>query len=71
MILKLNVAILLAVIIYFRVGRTVHARSRPDQWLTVAIVLVFGLLVAQTDFGRGALNVVGQMVQGISHSGSP
>ncbi|MCX5535272.1 hypothetical protein OG785_32575 [Streptomyces sp. NBC_00006] len=71
MILTLNVALLLAVIIYFRIRRDVRARSRTDQWTTVAIVLVFGLLIAPTEFGQGVLNVVGQVSQGISQAGSP
>ncbi|MFJ8948707.1 MULTISPECIES: hypothetical protein [unclassified Streptomyces] len=71
MILTLNVALLLAVIIYLRIRRTVHARSRADQWTTVAIVFVFGLLIAPTEFGQGVLNVVGQVSQGISQAGSP
>ncbi|MFD5425247.1 hypothetical protein [Streptomyces sp. NPDC127084] len=70
MIVTLNAAVLLAVVIYFRIRRHVEARSRSDQWLTVAIVLVFGLLVAPTDFGQGILNVVGQLVRGISQSGA-
>lgn len=69
--MTINVAVLLAVIIALRIRRRVQARSRADQWLTVTIVLVFGLLVAPTDFGQGTLNVVGQLVRSISHSGSP
>ncbi|MGW2602688.1 hypothetical protein [Streptomyces klenkii] len=69
--MTINVAVLPAAIIGLRIRRRVQARSRADQWLTVTIVLVFGLLVAPTDFGQGALNVVGQLVRGISHSGSP
>lgn len=68
MVLTINLAVLLAVVIYLRIRRTVHARSRSDQWLTVVIVLVFGLLVAPTDFGQGILNVVGQLARGISQA---
>ncbi|RFU87334.1 hypothetical protein DY218_07310 [Streptomyces triticagri] len=68
MTVTFNLAVLLAVVIYLRIRRTVHARSRSDQWLTVVIVLVFGLLVAPTDFGQGVLNVVGQLAQGISQT---
>ncbi|MGY0021208.1 hypothetical protein ACVHNB_19780 [Streptomyces sp. YJ-C3] len=71
MILTLNVAVLLAVIIYFRIRRRVQARSRSDQWTTVAIVLVFGLLIAPTDFGQGVLEVVGQLAQGVSQTDHP
>ncbi|MEB3959216.1 hypothetical protein OKJ48_02935 [Streptomyces kunmingensis] len=71
MVLTLNVAVLLAIIIFLRVRRRVQARSRADQWLTVAIVMVFGLLIAPTDFGQGVLNAVAQAAQGISEAGSP
>ncbi|MFJ8823692.1 hypothetical protein ACIREE_18125 [Streptomyces sp. NPDC102467] len=71
MVLTLNVAVLLAIIIFLRVRRTVQARSRADTWLTVAIVTVFGLLIAPTDFGQGILNAVGQVAQGITDAGSP
>ncbi|MFI6941961.1 hypothetical protein ACIBI4_22040 [Streptomyces sp. NPDC050418] len=70
MILTLNLAVVLAVIIYFRIRRRVQARSRSDQWMTVTIVLVFGLLIAPTDFGQGALDVIGQLVQGFSQTDS-
>jgi uncharacterized membrane protein YkvI len=69
--MTINVAVLLAVIVFVRIRRRVQARSRSDQWLTVAIVMVFGLLVAPTGFGHGVLNVVGQVAANISHSGSP
>ncbi|MFF0088580.1 hypothetical protein ACFYSF_01320 [Streptomyces canus] len=69
--LTINVAVLLAVVIFVRVRRRVQARSRSDQWLTVAIVLVLGILVAPTAFGQGVLDVVGQLAQGVTESGSP
>ncbi|MDH6433493.1 hypothetical protein ACGFXB_13630 [Streptomyces canus] len=69
--LTINVAVLLAVVIFVRIRRRVQARSRSDQWLTVAIVLVLGILVAPTAFGQGVLDVVGQLAQGVTESGSP
>ncbi|GAA1288716.1 hypothetical protein OHU25_40855 [Streptomyces sp. NBC_00117] len=71
MILTLNVAVLLAVIIYFRIRRRVQARSRSDQWVTVSIVLVFGVLIAPTEFGQGLLDVLGNVVKNFSASASP
>ncbi|MEU9210626.1 hypothetical protein AB0D27_22370 [Streptomyces sp. NPDC048415] len=67
--LTINVAVLLAVIIVFRLGRRTEARSRNDEKLTVLIVLVFGVLVAPTAFGQGILDAVGQLASGISESG--
>ncbi|TXS54448.1 hypothetical protein EAO75_01300 [Streptomyces sp. uw30] len=69
--LTINVAVLLAVIIVLRLGRRTEARSRNDEKLTVAIVLVFGVLVAPTAFGQGVADVVGQLAQGVTQSGSP
>ncbi|UNO40744.1 hypothetical protein [Streptomyces sp. MST-110588] len=68
MIVTLNVAVLLAIIIIWRIRRHVEARSRADQWLTVTIVLVFGLLIAQTGLGQGILKVVGQITQSITQA---
>ncbi|MEU5416857.1 hypothetical protein [Streptomyces clavifer] len=35
---------------------------------TVVIVLVLGVLIAPTEFGQGILNVITQLVQGITQS---
>jgi hypothetical protein len=64
----INVAVLLAVII-LRLHRRTQARSRNDEKLTVVIVLVFGVLIAPTAFGQWILDVVVQIVQGVSQTG--
>lgn len=69
MLVTINVAVLLAIIIVLRLRRRTQARSRFDEKLTVAIVLVFGVLIAPTAFGQGILDVVVQVVQGVSQSG--
>ncbi len=69
MVLTINVAFLLAVIIVVRLRRRTQARSRNDEKLTVVIVLVFGVLIAPTEFGQGIRDVLGQLVDGISQSG--
>ncbi|MER8225400.1 hypothetical protein ABTZ58_33575 [Streptomyces sp. NPDC094143] len=69
MVLTINVAVLLAVIIILRLRRRTEARSRNDEKLTVVIVLVFGVLIAPTAFGQGILDIVVQLVQGVSQSG--
>ncbi|MEU1918345.1 hypothetical protein [Streptomyces massasporeus] len=69
MLVTINVAVLLAIIIILRLRRRTQARSRFDEKLTVAIVLVFGVLIAPTAFGQGILDVVIQVVQGVSQSG--
>ncbi|MEV2235428.1 hypothetical protein AB0H69_43700 [Streptomyces phaeochromogenes] len=68
--MSINVAVLLAVIIVVRLRRRTEARKRSDEQLTVLIVLVFGVLVAPTDFGQGVADVVGQLADGITESGS-
>ncbi|MGI5453921.1 hypothetical protein ACQEWB_12250 [Streptomyces sp. CA-249302] len=70
--LTINVAVLLAVIIFVRIRhRKVQARSRNDQWLTVFLALAFGVLIAPTAFGQGVFGFVGQLAQGVTQSASP
>lgn len=71
MILTINVAVLLAAVIILRLRRRTQSRSRKDEKLTVLIVLVFGVLIAPTSFGQGVLNVVGQLADSVTQSGSP
>jgi integral membrane sensor domain MASE1 len=70
-VLTINLAVLLAAIIMLRLLRKTEARTRLDEKLTVVVVLVFGVLVAPTDFGQGVLSAVGQLVQGVSQAGGP
>ncbi|MEU6991658.1 hypothetical protein ABZ953_13500 [Streptomyces sp. NPDC046465] len=71
MVLTINVAVLLAVILFFLLRRKVQARSRGDQMVTMALAVAFGVVVAPTDFGHSILNAVGQLAEGITDSGSP
>lgn len=73
MTVSINVAILLAVIIYFRVRRPVKPRKRSDQWVTVALVLSLGLVIYPSDTGRwltefvmSVLTGTGQIISSIS-----
>lgn len=68
-VLTINVTVLLAVIVILRLRRRTEARSRKDEKLTVIIVLVLGVLLAPTAFGQGVLDVVTELVTGISESG--
>jgi hypothetical protein len=70
-ILTINVAVLLAVIIVLRLRRRTEARSRSDERLTVLIVAVFGVLIAPTSLGQGVADIVAQLAQSVSQSGSP
>ncbi|MFF4361980.1 hypothetical protein [Streptomyces sp. NPDC001604] len=67
--LTIDVAVLLAVVIFVRISRRdVQARSRSDQWLTVFLALAFGVLIAPTTFGQGVFHFVGQLAQGVTQS---
>ncbi|KQZ12334.1 MULTISPECIES: hypothetical protein [Streptomyces] len=66
--LAINVAVLLAFIVIMRLRRRTEARSRMDEKFTVVIVLALGVLIAPTELGQGILNVITQLVQGITQS---
>lgn len=68
-LLTINVAVLLAVIVLFRLRRRTEARSRFDEKLTVVIVLALGVLIAPTPAGEGILNVLGQLAGGVTQAG--
>ncbi|GAA3206370.1 hypothetical protein ACFQE4_31100 [Streptomyces thermocoprophilus] len=65
----INVAVLLAVIVVWRLRRRTEARSRFDEKLTVVIVLALGVLIAPTPAGQGILNIVGQLASGVTQAG--
>ncbi|MFI5635151.1 hypothetical protein ACIA8E_38580 [Streptomyces sp. NPDC051664] len=65
--LTINVAVLLAVVVFLWLRRRAGARSRFAEKLTVGIVLALGELLAP--FGREPLDVMGQLVGGVPTSG--
>ncbi|MBY8342748.1 MULTISPECIES: hypothetical protein [Streptomyces] len=69
--LTIDVAVLLAVVVFLRARRKPLARTRSDAWLTVWLTLALGVLIAPTPFGRWILDVVGQLVQGVAQLDSP
>lgn len=66
--LTIDVAVLLAVIVFLRLRRRTEARSRFDEKLTV-VVLVLGVLIAPTPAGQGLLNILGQVAGGVTQAG--
>ncbi|MFL4908176.1 hypothetical protein ACJ6WF_34455 [Streptomyces sp. MMS24-I2-30] len=66
--LTINVAVLLAVIVVWRLRRRTEARSRFDEKLTVVIVLALGVLIAPTPAGQGVLNILGQLASGVTQA---
>ncbi|WP_079158505.1 hypothetical protein [Streptomyces caniscabiei] len=68
MIVTINVAVLL-IIVVVRLRRTTHSRSRFDEKMTVVLCVTLGVLLAPTAFGKSVLDVVTQLVEGLSQSG--
>ncbi|GLP69171.1 hypothetical protein TUSST3_57940 [Streptomyces sp. TUS-ST3] len=69
MIVTINVAVLLAIIVVVRLRRRTHARSRVDEKMTVVLCVTLGVLIAPTAFGKSILDVVTQLVEGLSQTG--
>ncbi|WP_406011822.1 hypothetical protein OG520_01135 [Streptomyces sp. NBC_00984] len=66
--LTINVAVLLAVVVFFRLRRRTEARSRFDEKMTVVIVLALGILLAPTPVGQSVLNFLGQVASGVTQA---
>lgn len=64
--LTINVAVLLAIIVFVRLRRPVEPRTRLDQALGITVILVLGLLLAPTDVGQSILGAVRQLVEGVA-----
>lgn len=67
-LLTINVAVLLAVVVFFRLRRRTEARSRFDEKMTVVIVLALGILLAPTPVGQSVLNFLGQVASGVTQA---
>lgn len=67
-LLTINVAVLLAVVVIWRLRRRMEARSRFDEKLTVLIVLALGVLIAPTPAGQGILNILSQVAGGVTQA---
>ncbi|MFF9869917.1 hypothetical protein ACF1G0_31720 [Streptomyces sp. NPDC013953] len=66
--LTINVAVLLAVIVYFRLRRRTQARSRVEERTTAVIILAPGVLLAPTPVGQGILDILGQLASGVTQA---
>ncbi|MEV8603262.1 hypothetical protein AB0465_25715 [Streptomyces griseoviridis] len=64
--LTINVAVLLAVIVVWRLRRRTEARSRVDERLTVVIVLALGMVIAPTPAGQGILHIIEELASGVT-----
>lgn len=65
-LLTINVAVLLAVIVVWRLRRRTEARSRVDERLTVVIVLALGVVIAPTPAGQGILHIIEELASGVT-----
>ncbi|MEV5944688.1 hypothetical protein [Streptomyces sp. NPDC051994] len=66
--LTINVAVLLAVIVFFRLRRRTQARSRNEERTTAVIILALGVLIAPTPAGQGIVNILGQLASGVTQA---
>ncbi len=64
--MTINMAVLFAVIVVWRLGRRTEARSRSDEKLTVVIVLALGVLIAPTQVGHTILCVLEELANGVT-----
>ncbi|MFE9499827.1 hypothetical protein [Streptomyces collinus] len=61
-------AVLLAVIVFFRLRRRTQARSRNEERTTAVLILALGVLIAPTPVGQGILDAVGQLASGVTQA---
>ncbi|WP_394427260.1 hypothetical protein [Streptomyces sp. SGAir0957] len=66
--LTINVALLLAIIVFFRLRRRTEARSRNDEKMTVILVLALGILIAPTPLGASITDFLGQLATGVTQA---
>ncbi|WP_318205646.1 hypothetical protein [Streptomyces sp. SCL15-4] len=67
--LTIDVAVLLAVVVFFRLRRRTEARSRSDERMTVVIVPALDILNGPTPAGQGILNAFEEPASGVTEAG--
>ncbi|GEK04507.1 hypothetical protein TNCT1_67830 [Streptomyces sp. 1-11] len=67
-LLTIDVAFLLAVIVFFRLRRRTQARSRNEERTTAVLILALGVLIAPTPVGQGILDILGQLAGGVTRA---
>lgn len=67
--LHIDLAVLLAVVLFFRLRPSEEPRSSGSVQVTAVLVLVFGLLIAGTGTGQVALDAVKGAVGMLSQIG--
>jgi hypothetical protein len=69
-VLTINVGVLLAVIVVMRLRRRTQARSRAEERNTAFFVLALGIVIAPTPLGQSIFDVIEQLANGVSQTGS-
>ncbi|WP_030256833.1 hypothetical protein [Streptomyces violens] len=68
--LTIDLALLLAVILFLVMRRPPAPRKRIDQVLVVFAAVAFGVLIATTPLGQGILDFLGELTRGVSQAAS-
>ncbi|MER7399188.1 hypothetical protein ABT381_27190 [Streptomyces sp. NPDC000151] len=68
--LTIDLALLLAVILFVVMRRPPRPRKRIDQVMVVIAAVAFGVLIATTPLGQGILDFLAQLTSGVSQAAS-
>lgn len=66
--MTINVAVLLAVVAFFRLRRRTQARSRNEEMTTAVIILALGVLLAPTPVGQAVVDILGELSSGVTQA---
>ncbi|MET9444426.1 hypothetical protein [Streptomyces sp. NPDC006610] len=64
----INVAVLLAVVAFFRLRRRTQARSRNEEMTTAVVILALGVLLAPTPVGQAVVDILGELSSGVTQA---
>jgi RecA/RadA recombinase len=67
-LVTINVAVLLAVVAFFRLRRRTQARSRNEEMTTAVIILALGVLLAPTPVGQAVVDILGELSSGVTQA---
>lgn len=66
--MTINVAVLLAVVAFFRLRRRTQARSRNEEMTTAVVILALGVLLAPTPVGQAVVDILGELSSGVTQA---
>jgi RecA/RadA recombinase len=67
-LVTINVAVLLAVVAFFRLRRRTQARSRNEEMTTAVVILALGVLLAPTPVGQAVVDILGELSSGVTQA---